>query len=61
VTLAAVVLIGISSCFLFAYGTNLVYLSVRAARLPRPAVPEPLLSWSPFSCRSTTSATSPSG
>ena len=47
-TLAAVVLIGISSCFLFAYGTNLVYLSVRAARLPRPAVPEPLLSGEPL-------------
>ncbi|HEY8812152.1 MAG TPA: glycosyltransferase [Candidatus Dormibacteraeota bacterium] len=46
-TLAAVVLIAISSCFLFAYGTNLIYLSVRAARLPRPVAPEPLLSDEP--------------
>jgi cellulose synthase/poly-beta-1,6-N-acetylglucosamine synthase-like glycosyltransferase len=40
--LAAIVLIGVSSCFLFAYGANLIYLSVRAARLPRLAEPAPL-------------------
>jgi cellulose synthase/poly-beta-1,6-N-acetylglucosamine synthase-like glycosyltransferase len=42
VILVAIVLIGISSCFLFAYGTNLIYLSLRAARLPRQVAPEPL-------------------
>ena len=42
-TAVAVALIAISSCFLFAYGTNLVYLSLRAAWLPRQAAPEPLL------------------
>jgi len=42
VILVAVVLIAISSCFLFAYGTNLVYLSIRAARLPQRPAPEPI-------------------
>ncbi len=45
--LVAVVLIAVSSCFLFAYGSNLVYLSIRAARLPRPVAPEPLRSREP--------------
>ena len=40
--LAAVILIAFSSCFLFAYGANLVYLSLRAARLPPPTAPEPV-------------------
>jgi cellulose synthase/poly-beta-1,6-N-acetylglucosamine synthase-like glycosyltransferase len=38
----AIVLIAVSSCFLFAYGTNLIYLSLRAARLPRREEPLPL-------------------
>jgi len=42
--LAAVILIAFSSCFLFAYGANLVYLSLRAARLPPPTEADPVSS-----------------
>jgi len=40
--LAAVIVIAASSCFLFAYGTNLIYLSLRAARMPRLAEAAPV-------------------
>jgi cellulose synthase/poly-beta-1,6-N-acetylglucosamine synthase-like glycosyltransferase len=40
--LAAVVLVLLSSGFLFAYGCNLVYLSIRALRLPPVTVPKAL-------------------
>lgn len=40
--LAALVLVTVSSAFLFAYGCNLVYLSLRALRLPPVAIPAPV-------------------